>query len=103
MPFGFEDRQTVDEISDLLADLTPREKDVLRHLLDGRRKSEIGRSLGISPKTVDVYRANLLAKLGASNTPRMIARVLAYQFALTTDRSRPQAGRVTQGANKWIS
>ena len=103
MPFGFEDKQTVDEISDVLADLTPREKDVLRYLLDGRRKSEIGRSLGISPKTVDVHRANLLAKLGASNTPRMIARVLAYQFALTTDRTRPLSGRTIQGANKWIS
>jgi DNA-binding NarL/FixJ family response regulator len=63
-----------------LETLTPREQDVLTHLLEGRTNSEIARALRISPKTVDIHRSNLLAKLSVRNTVGLIIRVLSYRF-----------------------
>jgi two-component system, LuxR family, response regulator FixJ len=46
--------------------LSPREIEVLRHLVAGRTSKEIGRELQISPRTVEIHRRNLLAKLNAT-------------------------------------
>ncbi|WP_375779311.1 response regulator FixJ [Bradyrhizobium sp. ma5] len=45
-----------------LANLSSRERDVLQGLLAGKINKVIAHDLGISPRTVDVYRANLMAK-----------------------------------------
>lgn len=45
-----------------LADLSSRERDVLQGLLAGKINRVIAHDLGISPRTVEVYRANLMAK-----------------------------------------
>ncbi len=47
--------------------LTPREREVLQMLAEGRASKEIAFQLGLSPKTVDVHRANLMAKLRVDN------------------------------------
>ncbi len=47
-------------------DLTPREREVLAHLVDGRTNGEIAKLLFISPKTASVHVSNILAKLGAA-------------------------------------
>ncbi|PCG12990.1 response regulator transcription factor [Sphingomonas adhaesiva] len=46
-----------------IAALTPREQDVLRGLADGLPNKTIAYDLGISPRTVEVHRANLMTKL----------------------------------------
>lgn len=48
--------------------LTNREGEVIRATLDGLSSKEIGRLLGISHRTVEIHRANGLAKLGVKNT-----------------------------------
>ncbi|MCC8941912.1 response regulator, partial [Bradyrhizobium sp. Arg68] len=45
-----------------IADLSSRERDVLQGLLAGKINKVIAHDLGISPRTVEVYRANLMAK-----------------------------------------
>ena len=55
-----------------LASLSPREADVLQAMQAGQTSKEIARSLGISPKTVDVHRANIVRKLGASSSAQAI-------------------------------
>lgn len=47
-----------------LAALSPRELQVLRFLAEGRRTKEIASELNISPRTVEVYRAQISKKLG---------------------------------------
>ncbi len=44
--------------------LTPREEEVLKLIADGYSSRDIANTLGISVKTVDRHRTNLLAKLG---------------------------------------
>jgi DNA-binding NarL/FixJ family response regulator len=48
---------------DPLAQLTPREQDVVRYLAKGRRGKEIARDLALSRKTIDTYRARAMDKL----------------------------------------
>lgn len=47
----------------LLDTLTPRERDVLRHIANGRTNKEIAAELGISHRTVESYRESLMRKL----------------------------------------
>ncbi len=53
-----------DEARARLAVLTPREVEVLVGLVEGLPNKTIAHQLGISPRTVEVHRANLMAKLG---------------------------------------
>jgi two-component system, LuxR family, response regulator FixJ len=43
--------------------LTPREHEVFMGLAQGRTTKEMGRELGISPRTVEVHRAHLMEKV----------------------------------------
>ena len=47
--------------------LTPRERDVLHGLVKGQSNKVIAYDLGISPRTVEIHRANLMSKLGVSS------------------------------------
>jgi two-component system response regulator FixJ len=51
----------------LIAGLTSREQDVLKGLADGLPNKTIAFDLGISPRTVEVHRANLMAKLNVKS------------------------------------
>jgi two-component system response regulator FixJ len=52
--------------------LTPRERDVLQELVRGASNKEAGRSLGISPRTIEVHRARIMEKLGARNAADLV-------------------------------
>lgn len=51
------------EMGRRVACLTPREREVLQLLVEARNNREIGMALGISHKTVDIHRSNILRKL----------------------------------------
>jgi DNA-binding CsgD family transcriptional regulator len=57
--------------------LTARERDIARQLMAGGTSKEIGRELGISPRTVEGYRARLMRKLGVANQRQLVARLVA--------------------------
>jgi two-component system, LuxR family, response regulator FixJ len=60
-----------------LAELSPREGDVLRGLVAGKINKVIAYELSISPRTVEVYRANLMAKTGARSISDLMRLALA--------------------------
>jgi two-component system, LuxR family, response regulator FixJ len=51
-----------------IASLSPRERDVLERLLSGASNKRIARALELSPRTVEMHRARMVAKLGVSTT-----------------------------------
>jgi two-component system response regulator FixJ len=55
-----------------LGTLTPREDEVLSGLLEGKTNKVIARDLGISPRTVEVYRASVTKKAGVSSLPELV-------------------------------
>ncbi|WP_372525009.1 LuxR C-terminal-related transcriptional regulator [Piscinibacter sp.] len=61
----------------LKADLTPREREIAALLIEGLTSKLIGKRLGVSPRTVDIYRARLLRKYGAATTPELVHKLLA--------------------------
>ena len=59
------------------AELTAREREVAARLLDGMTSKEIGRALDISHRTVEIYRARLMRKYGASTAADLVQKLLA--------------------------
>ena len=55
-----------------LGSLSPREREVLEQLLLGLHNRDIATRFGISPRTVEVHKARILAKLGARNVVDLI-------------------------------
>lgn len=56
--------------------LTPRQREVLRLLAEGRTTKEIGRALGISEKTVETHRSQLMQRLGIFDLPGLVRYAL---------------------------
>lgn len=73
-----------DEAIVRLSALTPRERDVLRGLVDGLPNKTIGYDLGISPRTVEIHRANLMNKLNVTSLSGALRIAFAAGWAEPT-------------------
>jgi two-component system, LuxR family, response regulator FixJ len=65
--------------------LTRREWEVALLIAEGASNKEAGRRLGISPRTVEQHRANIMAKLGARNAADLVRIVLSGSLATPTE------------------
>ena len=81
------DRAVVDELLarrrqvDPIEELTPREREILALIAEGRSNQGICRTLWLSPKTVETHIRGAFAKLGIKEAPednRRVLAVLAY-------------------------
>jgi two-component system response regulator FixJ len=68
------------EIEQRLARLSAREKDVLTGLIEGRANKRIAFDLGISPRTVEIYRANLMTKMQADSLSDLVRMALIVEM-----------------------
>lgn len=73
----------VDQARSLIALLSPREKDVLAGLIEGRSNKMIAIDLDISPRTVEIYRANLMDKLKVGSLSEALR--LAFTAGLVSE------------------
>jgi two-component system response regulator FixJ len=73
-------REKAEEIHAKFGVLTPRERDVLKHLLVGRPNKIIARELGLSPRTVEIHRARVMEKTGAGGLPKLVRMALAAGY-----------------------
>lgn len=64
------------EINQRLASLTGREQQVLQGLIDGKANKIIAFDLSISPRTVEIYRANVMTKMKASSLSDLVRMTL---------------------------
>jgi two-component system, LuxR family, response regulator FixJ len=64
------------DIDARLAALSSRERDVLQGLVSGLANKQIAFNLGISPRTVEIYRANLMTKMRASSLSDLVRMAL---------------------------
>jgi|YNPMSStandDraft_1061717.scaffolds.fasta_scaffold19673_1 DNA-binding NarL/FixJ family response regulator len=76
---------------DPLDTLSPREFQVFSLLVEGVRPKEIAARLGVSPKTVDTYRVQLMRKLGIHDVPGLVKYAVQRGFI-------PLAGSAAGGA-----
>jgi two-component system response regulator FixJ len=68
------------EIEHRISSLSPREKDVLAGLIEGRANKQIAFDLGISPRTVEIYRANLMNKMQANSLSDLVRMALIAEM-----------------------
>jgi two-component system, LuxR family, response regulator FixJ len=68
------------EIDGRLALLSKRERDVLNGLVAGRANKQIAFDLGISPRTVEIYRANLMDKMQAGSLSELLRMALLAEI-----------------------
>jgi two-component system response regulator FixJ len=60
-----------------LQTLSERERQVLDGVLAGKQNKVIAHDLGLSPRTVEVYRANVMTKMNVDSLPELIRKALA--------------------------
>jgi two-component system response regulator FixJ len=89
---GDED-QAFDRFRAGLKRMTPREGDVLRGLMAGKRNKVIARDLDISPRTVELHRANLMKKMSVETLPDLVR-----MFVLTENRGLNPLGDTVPNA-----
>lgn len=79
------DRGTVeaerDRVQGLLATLSAREREVMEGLVAGEANKAIAYDLGISARTVEVYRANVMLKMHAKTLSELVRMVTISRFA----------------------
>ena len=75
--WAFTDLRQEDDVDlTLHGSMTPRERDIAALLIERKTGKEIGKALGISPRTVDVYKTRLLRKYGAASTAELVKKLL---------------------------
>ena len=60
------------EIESRLSGLSSREREVLEGLVAGQANKQIAHALGISPRTIEIYRANLMTKMQAASLSDLV-------------------------------
>jgi FixJ family two-component response regulator len=81
-----QNRESVDRLADLrqrAESLTPREREVMGHVVDGKANKVIAIDLGLSERTVEIHRANVMEKMGA----RSVAHLVKMHLRLGGDAS----------------
>jgi DNA-binding NarL/FixJ family response regulator len=71
-------QKEVGEMKSPLARLTPREREILQLVAEGKSSAETADILGLSPKTVETYRSHLMQKLGISDLPSLVKFAIRY-------------------------
>lgn len=79
-----------------LASLTGRERDVLDGLVAGNPNKTIAYDLGISPRTVEIYRANMMEKLRVRNLSEALRIAFIAEDATDIAAQAPKAGSTTR-------
>jgi FixJ family two-component response regulator len=59
--------------------LTPREREVLEHIVDGKTNKAIATTLGVSPRTLEIHRARILSKTGVEGLAELVRLFLLWQ------------------------
>jgi two-component system response regulator FixJ len=70
------ERAEIKEIRDRIAALSTREREVLDGLVAGHANKVIAQDLDISPRTVEIYRANLMTKMKANSLSDLVRSAL---------------------------
>lgn len=63
---------------DRLTTLSPRERQIVAMVVQGKSSAAIGQQLHLSPKTVDTYRSRLMGKLGVGDLPSLVRLAIRH-------------------------
>ena len=73
-----------EQLADLrnrFATLTPREREVIQHVVEGMSNRSLGAKLGVSDRTIEVHRSRVMKKMGADSLPDLVRKYAICQEA----------------------
>jgi two-component system response regulator FixJ len=77
------------KVKERIARLTPREREVMDLVIEGKPNKVIAAELGLSPKTVEVHRSRVMAKMQVSSLAALLQSVLSYRMG--NEAKKPEA------------
>lgn len=80
-----EDLREIENIRRRLGTLTPREREILSFMVDGKPSKLVATTLQISPKTVDVHRSHVLEKMGVNSIAELVKLYMSVDKRQSTD------------------
>ena len=83
------DRKERVEIEERIETLTGRERQVFERLIMGRPNKVAAYELGISPRTIEIYRRNVMKKMGAGSVAHLVRMALVAGMDPIGDEVRP--------------
>ena len=87
-----QDQSERSSIGTRLGALTTRERQVLEQLVMGRTNKVVAHELGISSRTIEVYRRNVMAKMGADSLSHLVRMTLVAGIDPLGDEALPTRG-----------
>src|SRR6266571_6153831 len=82
-----EQERTMAELKVRFETLTPREREVMAHVVSGRKNKQIAADLGVSEITIKVHRGQVMRKMRAPSLPDLARMAGQLQLTLTKPRS----------------
>lgn len=76
---------TTNEIADSVRELTPREREVVKWMIADKSNEEIALKLGLSIRTVNTHKRNIMKKGGTKTTSGLIKRLMDYDAIVRSD------------------
>ncbi|WP_241665546.1 response regulator transcription factor [Teichococcus oryzae] len=80
------------ESASRIAELSAREREVLELLMTGKQNKEVARKLGLSPRTIELHRARMLAKLGVGSLAEAVRLAVQAGLGSPAEDRTPEAG-----------
>jgi two-component system response regulator FixJ len=74
--------------------LTPREREIMELVVDGRPTKQIARKLGIASKTVEVHRHRITQKMQTESVAQLVRMMMGYSMVNHTSTVADAAGNV---------
>jgi RNA polymerase sigma factor (sigma-70 family) len=66
------------EFDERLSQLTPREREVMKHVVAGETNKAIARALGASHRTIDIHRSRVMEKMQAASLADLVRMTVAH-------------------------
>lgn len=80
------------EIQEKMERLTRREREVMGYIVEGKTSRLIAEDLGLSPKTIDVHRSEIMRKMGAGSIAELASMVVTARLLAESGRQDGNGG-----------
>lgn len=75
-----EQRSIRQELATRFERLTPREREVMKYIVNGTSNKQLAELLGVSSRTIEVHRSRIMSKMGAASLPDLVCMAISLSL-----------------------